>query len=79
MQTALMFLPLNLNDSTNERGTESLIFLFVFDQKNFVSGQQIQKILKSFFNHFHNPHFQDFQVHDQDLSCWLYAQPLKQA
>ena len=80
MQTALMFLPLNLNDSTNERGTESLIFLFVFDQKFFVSGQQIQKVLKrSFFNHFPNPHFQDFQVHDQDLSCWLYAQPLKQA
>ena len=34
---------------------------------------------KVFFNHFHKPHFQDFQVHDQDLSCWLYAQPRKQA
>ena len=56
-----MFLPLNLNDSTNERWTERLIFLFLFDQKKFVSGQQIEKILKKFFfNHFHNPHFQDF-------------------
>ena len=75
-----MFLPLNLNDFTNECWTERLIFSFVFDQKNFVSGQQIQKPLKrSFFNHFQNPCFQDFQVHDQDPSCWLYAQPLKQA
>ena len=29
-----------------------------------------------FFNQFHNPHF---QVHHQELSCSLYAQPLKQA
>ena len=33
---------------------------------------------KNPFNHFHNPHFQAL-VHRQDLSCALYAQPLKQA
>ena len=36
------------------------------------------QIYTSFFNHFHNPHFQGL-AHCQDLSCSLYALPLKQA
>ena len=53
-----------------------------FWSKNFVFRQQIQNSEKKpffiVFNHFHNPHFQHL-VHGQDLSCSLYAQPLKQA
>ena len=48
------------------------------ENSSFLSGQQIQNILKKFFNHLHNLHFQGL-LHCQNLNCSLYAQPLKQA
>ena len=54
-------------------------FLFRFGQKKiYIRSPDTKNSEKKFFNHFHNLHFHDL-VHRQDLSCSLYAQPLKQA